>query len=537
MLTNKERPLQLVKAKNRGGRSEKSKVDVMRTKVWLTEIMRITNSENINQLGDLLVGVGDVLEKNYDSITLTQSIIFKRINSEKRRLFNAGLKAGVFNEWLLKADLDHMFVDASALMEFREKNSKQASKKEVVLDASILSKLVIVDADKLDLLQINHVLDMSQIGIHLGDLLIHIATELLNKQYAKSQKKITLHNTFIKIDGALDSAGKQAPDKDTRHRLRDYATHKGNFSIEEFENLLNIESKARLISRLPGHKTTNQLYNYANGTNSIAKNLQDIDSLILYYVVFSPFFTSTTADRTSFQVERINEALSHHFISQHLVDVGPPNDKKPNTFIHLWDALDGSMEKVLEVMRTYDPTFTINQYLGEPFKDRCAYLTNKIFENIVPPKHWTIRTQNCIATAYKQGKLAIDLDSITFAICAWRMSHFIGSDQPMFDYIMIGLLDQSITDLSKKYTIDEDIMDYIKEIDQGVISGCHDAIEGLNRSVPFIHAAKMENGKIVLGEKKEQTHDYSLLKERIETLSVSAFIDRKRSGEPYIFKI
>ncbi|WP_297831474.1 hypothetical protein [Pseudomonas sp.] len=39
------------------GRPKRSTIDVMRTRLWLAEMLRVTGTENLNQLGDLLEDV------------------------------------------------------------------------------------------------------------------------------------------------------------------------------------------------------------------------------------------------------------------------------------------------------------------------------------------------------------------------------------------------------------------------------------------------------------------------------------------------
>jgi hypothetical protein len=100
----------------------------------------------------------------------------------------------------------------------------------------------------------------------------------------------------------------------------------------------------------------------------------------------------------------------------------------------------------------------MQKFLGVPFNLRCAYLVVQVFGTTEPPQYWKEEESiNRVADAYAKGELAVDIDLVTFAIAAWRMAHFIGQDQLVLDYILIGLLDKAIPELlDRSFTIEID---------------------------------------------------------------------------------
>lgn len=207
--------------------------------------------------------------------------------------------------------------------------------------------------------------------------------------------------------------------------------------------------------------------------------------------------------------------------------VGPEGSRNTGSNVPLWDALDGSMEEVSSAMVTLDPAIGLQKYDGVPFLTRCSYLIYPIFNTYDPPEHWKNPwPSNFVAERYNNGELEIDIELITFAIAAWRMANFIGEQQRLMNYTMLGLLDRAIPETldklygimpdklghSEPYSVSKNLFGTLKALSLKEIEAAEDAAKDLNYGTPNhpLH--------------NEQLHDYRFIADQVKRSSLHEYL-------------
>lgn len=296
-------------------------------------------------------------------------------------------------------------------------------------------------------------------------------------------------------------------------------TMKTRLWLAEMLRVTGMENLNQLGDLLDGVDIKKMLYRYANGENSVSKKmLAEID-------------------------ERVRQRGCRHQGSESFFLIGPGSPTETVKFAPLWDALDGSMEDVWNVMLAYDPDLAVQKFLGVPFNLRCAYLVVQVFGTTEPPQYWKEEeTINRVAEAYAKGELAVDIDLVTFAIAAWRMAHFIGQDQPMLDYILIGLLDKAIPELldgrftieldkgENRHGITADVLDHIETLARQHLKEAGIAVKDMDHTANMYPA--VENHPVRgVQVKFEQPFDHNFQFERLKRRSVAEFFAQKREAK------
>ncbi|QBP73862.1 hypothetical protein E2K99_02030 [Herbaspirillum huttiense] len=286
--------------------------------------------------------------------------------------------------------------------------------------------------------------------------------------------------------------------------------------LAELLRVTGMENLNQLGDLLDGVDIKKMLYRYANGANVVSgKMLAEVEA-------------------------RVRQSGSRHTGSESFFLIGPGSPTETVEFAPLWDALDGTMEDVWNVMLTYDPDLAVQKFLGVPFNLRCAFLVVQVFGTTEPPQYWKEEEiSNRVAEAYARGELAVDTDLVTFAIAAWRMAHFIGQDQPMLDYILIGLLDKAIPELlDRRFTIEvdkgehrhgitADVLDHLEALAGQHLKEAGIAVKDMDYAANMYPAVESHPVRGVQ-VKFEQPFDHNFQFERLKRHSVAEFFARKR---------
>ncbi|MDD2944160.1 MAG: hypothetical protein PHC51_14500 [bacterium] len=287
--------------------------------------------------------------------------------------------------------------------------------------------------------------------------------------------------------------------------------------LAEMMRVTGSENPYQLGDLIDDVDTTTMLYRYAKGENGISKKkLVAID-------------------------DRIRQSRPNHVNGQSFFHIGPESARASCGFAPLWDALDGSMEKVSDALVALDPAIGIQKYLGDSFLQRCSYLIYPIFNEYDPPAYWKETThKNRVAESYSNGELTVDIDLITFAIAAWRMAHFMGELQQMMNYILIGLLDRAIPETfdqmykikldkptNATYTITTKLLDCLEALSKKDIEDAEDAIKDLNYWTPGYPVTEIVNGRAEsVGD--EQAHDFRFLIDQVKPTSVFEYLAQRK---------
>lgn len=220
-------------------------------------------------------------------------------------------------------------------------------------------------------------------------------------------------------------------------------------------------------------KTGKMLYRYAKGSNgSSSEKVKEIDQWVKRKV---PAYAGGL---------------------QSIFHIGPASQFGPLQFTPLWDALEAPVERLWEILVSYDPQIAAQKYLGVSFGLRSSYLLARVFGVFNPPPYWeNARHANVVAEAYKRNEFVVDADLITVAIASWRMAKFFGDCTKMMSYILIGLLDQAIPDvldqmciikldkIGQQYGLSKDMFEHLKNIDLKYLAEAEGAIKDLNYDV------------------------------------------------------
>ena len=273
------------------------------------------------------------------------------------------------------------------------------------------------------------------------------------------------------------------------------------FELLRVSGLQNINQLGDLIDDV---ETKKLLYRYASGEISISKpKLEEIH----------------------IKIEQLRPNLED---ARKFFAIGPASTRHPDRLVHLWDALEGSIEEASAAMVKLDPAIGLQKYDGVPFLTRCIYLIYPIFNDCSPPPYWDNREQkNFVAERYKNGELEIDIELITFAIAAWRMANFIGEQQRLMNYTMIGLLDRAIPETvdrlygiipeksgySAPYTVSDKLIGALKDLAIKDVEDAEEAAIDLNYFTP----------KHTFHDKQE--HDYRFIAEHVRRSSMYEYLE------------
>jgi len=117
-------------------------------------------------------------------------------------------------------------------------------------------------------------------------------------------------------------------------------------------------------------------------------------------------------------------------------------------FVRFWDALDGPIEGLWDILFWYDFSAELQHELGLAFKTKISLITARLFNTTEPPNEWLQKDKpNFVAEAYRHGEIAVDLRLFTTVIAVWRLANFMKDSVHLADYMMIGLLDKATEDL------------------------------------------------------------------------------------------
>jgi len=117
-------------------------------------------------------------------------------------------------------------------------------------------------------------------------------------------------------------------------------------------------------------------------------------------------------------------------------------------FVRLWDALDGPIEGLWDILFWYDFSAELQHELGLAFKVKISLIIARLFNTTEPPSEWLQKDRpNFVAEAYRNGEISVDLRLFTTVIAVWRLANFMKDSVSLADYMMIGLLDKAAEDL------------------------------------------------------------------------------------------
>lgn len=117
-------------------------------------------------------------------------------------------------------------------------------------------------------------------------------------------------------------------------------------------------------------------------------------------------------------------------------------------FVRFWDALDGPIEGLWEILFWYDFSAELQHELGLAFKVKISLIIARLFNTTEPPNEWLQKDRpNVVAEAYHRGEISVDLRLLVTVIAVWRLANFMKDSIHLADYMMIGLLDKAAKDL------------------------------------------------------------------------------------------
>jgi len=138
------------------------------------------------------------------------------------------------------------------------------------------------------------------------------------------------------------------------------------------------------------------------------------------------------------------------FKASDFYDIGPTvqNEDGGIEFVRFWDALDGPIEGLWDILFWYDFSAELQHELGLAFKVKISLIIAKLFNTTEPHSEWLQKDQpNFVATAYRNGEINVDLRLLTAVIAVWRLANFMKDSVYLANYMMIGLLDKATEDL------------------------------------------------------------------------------------------
>ena len=131
--------------------------------------------------------------------------------------------------------------------------------------------------------------------------------------------------------------------------------------------------------------------------------------------------------------------------------------------VKLWDALTGPIEGLWDILFWYDFSTELQHEIGSPFNVKINRIKASLFTVIDPPSEWIQKDKgNCIAEAYINGVITVDLRLLTAVIAVWRLANFMKDKIYLANYMLIGLLDKAAEDLLSPLapkSLDEDDQD------------------------------------------------------------------------------
>jgi hypothetical protein len=131
-------------------------------------------------------------------------------------------------------------------------------------------------------------------------------------------------------------------------------------------------------------------------------------------------------------------------------DIGPTVEDADGgvEFVRFWDALDGPIEGLWDILFWYDFSAELQHELGLSFKVKISLIIARLFNTTEPPSEWLQKDKtNFVAEAYRHGEISVDLRLFTAVIAVWRLANFMKDSVHLADYMMIGLLHKAAEDL------------------------------------------------------------------------------------------
>lgn len=131
-------------------------------------------------------------------------------------------------------------------------------------------------------------------------------------------------------------------------------------------------------------------------------------------------------------------------------NIGPTveDDDGGVEFLRFWDALDGPIEGLWDILFWYDFSAELQHELGLSFKVKISLIIARLFNTTEPPNEWLQKDRpNFVAEAYRCGEISVDLKLLITVIAAWRLANFMKDSVHLVNYMMIGLLDKAAEDL------------------------------------------------------------------------------------------
>lgn len=210
-----------------------------------------------------------------------------------------------------------------------------------------------------------------------------------------------------------------------------------------------------------------------------------------------------------------------------LFEIGPYSEVVEDSFAPLWDALGDSISKIQGVLVSYDPAVLVQKYQGISFRLRNSNVIFRIFGEYEPPAYWEDLTkENEVAKRYENNDIDLTIDLIVLTIASWRIAHITGDSIPMMNYVMIGLLHQAIPKFAQQYDIEEELLSFIKELDEQHLKDLEAAVQMLNTTANR-YPACLDESTIADEDGKTQPATYDFLIVLIEQSSVSHFITQR----------
>ena len=162
-------------------------------------------------------------------------------------------------------------------------------------------------------------------------------------------------------------------------------------------------------------------------------------------------------------------------------DIGPIDADE--THCPLWDALAGPIEGLWEVLFWYDAAVELQHEMGLSFRTKINLLVARLFNRVDPPEEWFSKSKpNCVAEAYRNGEIMVDMHLFVAVIAAWRLANFMNDSKPLLNYMMVGILDKAAKDLLAPLGIYENFKRELVNIDTPQVQRFNDVIDRFNEN-------------------------------------------------------
>ncbi len=165
--------------------------------------------------------------------------------------------------------------------------------------------------------------------------------------------------------------------------------------------------------------------------------------------------------------KKFKMSTSQYPCASEVFRIGPLDGN--NGYAPLWDALGDDMEKVWSVLSRFNINYELFRAIGFPHSYKMEQVTRYLLPtNEIPEKPWLEERSkpNVIAEAYNNKRFKLEIELLTAIVALWQFSMFVGDHKLYMDYIMIGLMEDAIPDLLKKYGITNEFNNRLIEIDE-----------------------------------------------------------------------